>query len=699
MAKSRDSFAFFLLVLIIQKCQGRYLGSNSSSELVSDGLHDINSGSPSLLFKGLDSSEVCEHMFGFLPCTDNLVGHFFQIVMYEYLLFHGESYISGGSERVFKILGPGLFGASAFHVLGALPQSMIVLVSGLSKSKEIAQVKVMTGFGMLAGSTVLLLTLLWGTCVIFGRRDFSQDHVILEDSKSSILKEPKFERRLSWLSGTGVNIDEETSYTSMIMTVSVVPFIIVQMPRIFKFSSMARSILMLASLIVSVLFLFSYFFYQVFKPWIQKRRLEYVKNDHLMVDFLKHIQRHASGKLLTRQGAPNFLAIRRLFRSIDLDEDKTITLPELKQVVIETKAEEIQLIKNAIVAIMNEFDLDHDQKITEEEFENVCIKWLLKNNHAINKEESCSRDELYQQIMREYVWSKHLLCEISKHVESNIALGSLLTDDGRPSIPNIKRLFESFDHDNDNYISHSELEQLIRGMKIEKIGFNREEVVAELMKVLDKDGNQKIDEKEFVDGVANLLGLTTVDDIFLETWKETDKVLDDEKETKGQKYDGHLSEWFNSILLLLVGFILLSLLAEPLVESVQNFSEAAGIPPFFVSFVLVPLATNSREAVSAIVSASHRKPRTTSLAFSEIYGGVFTNNVLGLSLLLSIVYGRGLTWDFSAEVLIIIIICLIIGLIGSLRTKFPVWTCFIAYLLYPFSLMFVYVLDYVFGWS
>lgn len=45
------------------------------------------------------------------------------------------------------------------------------LVSGLSGSKETAQSQVFVGMGLLAGSTVLLLTIIWGTCVIVGKCD------------------------------------------------------------------------------------------------------------------------------------------------------------------------------------------------------------------------------------------------------------------------------------------------------------------------------------------------------------------------------------------------------------------------------------------------------------------------------------------------------------------------------------------------
>jgi hypothetical protein len=75
------------------------------------------------------------------------------------------------------------------------------------------------------------------------------------------------------------------------------------------------------------------------------------------------------------------------------------------------------------------------------------------------------------------------------------------------------------------------------------------------------------------------------------------------------------------------------------------------------------------------------------------------NNTLCLSVFLALVYVRDLTWEFSAEVLIILIVCVVMGAFGSFRTVYPLWTSIVAFLLYPFSLALVYVLDYVLGWS
>lgn len=77
----------------------------------------------------------------------------------------------------------------------------------------------------------------------------------------------------------------------------------------------------------------------------------------------------------------------------------------------------------------------------------------------------------------------------------------------------------------------------------------------------------------------------------------------------------------------------------------------------------------------------------------QIYDAVFMNNVLGFSVLLFVVCFRGVIWHFSAEVMIVVIVCSIMGLIASFKSRLPVWIMFIAYALYPLSLLLVYFVD------
>lgn len=91
---------------------------------------------------------------------------------------------------------------------------------------------------------------------------------------------------------------------------------------------------------------------------------------------------------------------------------------------------------------------------------------------------------------------------------------------------------------------------------------------------------------------------------------QSDEVVEDAGSTK----------WIalKAVLMLLVGTVIAAVFADPLVDVVDNFSDATSIPTFFISFIALPLATNSSEAVSAIIFASRKKIRTASLTFSEV---------------------------------------------------------------------------------
>ncbi|KAL3612271.1 hypothetical protein D5086_003291 [Populus alba] len=619
------------------------------------------------------------------------------------MLFHGEGYLASGGEKIFRILGPGVFGASAFQVLGALPESLILLASGLLNTREVAQESVSTGVGLLAGTSILLLTLLWGTCVIAGS---------IQSSKPTI-SNTSSSRLLSWLTEFGVTTDLETSYTSRIMGLSVIPFLILQVPKIFN-SNSGEHLTILTSLVVSVVSLLIYFFYQIFEPWIQKRRLEYVKYDEALLRILQLVQERALGRILTGEGAPNINAIQRLFEEIDKDGDDYISPSEVRQLLLDIKSTGMNINKDsASEELIKVLDLNDDKKITKEEFVYTFTKWLEETKYAMDRRYFTinSLKRFYQvfhpfvESTREHEMKRNLITEIVSHLQS-VALGNLIKEDGTPDLLAIRRLFEEIDRDEDNCISKDELKELMKKIEIGKISWDVDEAAEKIMEALDTSGDQMIDEKEFTEGIVrwpintseNVTPVSTrsQDDNNRGTWEEVDKLLKDEKTNAVDKSSW---AWFKAIMSMVLGAAILSVLAEPLTQSVQNFSEDAGIPSFFVSFVLVPLATNARAATTAITTACRKKSITTSLTFSEIYGGVFMNNVLGCSVLLFLIYVRGLTWEFSAEVLVVLITCAIMCLAVSFRSDFPLWTSFMAFLLYPFSLLLVYVfndvLDYV----
>ncbi|KAL7585676.1 hypothetical protein Lser_V15G45383 [Lactuca serriola] len=645
------SFAFFFCFLF-WSVTGRFL-QYDDGEQVSDGVYnhgDKHEQSFFLRFLGFsDSEEYCEQMYGFLPCSSNLPGHLFLIVVYEYLLYHGESY-AGGDGRIFGVLGNNFFGASVFQLLDSLPDSLILLASGLSSSKEKAQEYVVTGAGLLAGSSVMLLTLLWGVCFICGRTKF----YVKPGSKVK-------NKVMQLLTGSGVVTDAETSYHAKVMFFSLIPFVVMLLPSVFglSYSGGGYRIVVLVSLCVAVICLFSYFFYQLFDSRIQTRRLEYAEVERkveLQVPFYE-------------------------VQALMLDREKHLMLRQKEM-------EKMMKYPNASEKITMTRD---DFYSTFEDWLDV-TRQLMDDPHSLDKSGS-----EYNQVAELLLEDKNKLIELISIMMERASGQKLLKEDGGRDESAIARFYERIDTNHDGFITRDELKNFIMEMNYEEILMD-DEIAEIIMRHLDIDGNGNIDKQEFQSGVTKWL--KEMDHVASRNQKKQSRNKNLEKDRyQREEAKAKENEKFKAIVLLIIGIFMLTVLAEPLVESVRKFSESIKIEAFYVSFILVPLATNARTAIAAIRAASQKRHVTTSLTFSEIYHKVFMNNIFGFSVLVSVIYFRGLTWHFSAEILVVIIVCVIMGLLASFRSKFPMWTLFIAFPLYPLSLVVVYLLDDTFRFT
>merc|ERR1719253_678059 len=97
----------------------------------------------------------------------------FVFFTYAYVLLTSSGMISDGSELLLLIPSvAGLVGSVVLPTLGAVPDGMMILFSGLG---EDAQNEVAVGVGALAGSTVMLLTVTWFIAVFGGRVEIEDD--------------------------------------------------------------------------------------------------------------------------------------------------------------------------------------------------------------------------------------------------------------------------------------------------------------------------------------------------------------------------------------------------------------------------------------------------------------------------------------------------------------------------------------------
>merc|ERR1719230_2263664 len=90
------------------------------------------------------------------PTSVNNSALLFLTLIYAVILYQSSNLISSGSELLLLVPSlAGLVGSIVLPILGAVPDGMMTLFSGLG---EDAQSEVAIGMGVLAGSTVMLLT-------------------------------------------------------------------------------------------------------------------------------------------------------------------------------------------------------------------------------------------------------------------------------------------------------------------------------------------------------------------------------------------------------------------------------------------------------------------------------------------------------------------------------------------------------------
>lgn len=142
-------------------------------------------------------------------------------IVYMYFLSLASQMVSDGSEslRVFPS-GSGIVGSVLVPFLGALPESALVLFSGLGAH---AQDQITSGMGIIAGSTVLLLTLPWCIVILVGGVPLQEDGTA-DYSRS---QEP------AALCTSGITFGNlVVTYTKFMLTVSFA-YLIIQIPACF----------------------------------------------------------------------------------------------------------------------------------------------------------------------------------------------------------------------------------------------------------------------------------------------------------------------------------------------------------------------------------------------------------------------------------------------------------------------------------
>jgi Ca2+/Na+ antiporter len=142
--------------------------------------------------------------------------------------------------------------------------------------------------------------------------------------------------------------------------------------------------------------------------------------------------------------------------------------------------------------------------------------------------------------------------------------------------------------------------------------------------------------------------------------------------------------------LMLIGTLLVVIFSDPAVEVMTEIAARIDVSPFYISFILAPLASNASEVIAAYNYAKKKTRKSIQVSLTTLEGAACLNNTFCLSVFLGIVGFRHLEWTFTAEVISILFVQLTMGALVLLRQRsFTMSNAFFVLGLYPVSVMLV----------
>jgi hypothetical protein len=146
--------------------------------------------------------------------------------------------------------------------------------------------------------------------------------------------------------------------------------------------------------------------------------------------------------------------------------------------------------------------------------------------------------------------------------------------------------------------------------------------------------------------------------------------------------------------MLTIGTALVLIFSDPMVDVLSETAKRIGIPSFYVSFILAPLASNASEVIASTYYAQKKTSKSITISLTALEGAASMNNTFCLSIFMALIFFRGLAWQYSAETIAIILVQFGMGA-WALRNKMSALHAMLVLALFPLSVLFVALLEYL----
>lgn len=544
----------------------------------------------------------------------------FLTMLYGCVLFQASNLISDGSELLLLVprYAP-IVGSIVLPVLGAVPDGMMVLFSGLGPADK-AQTEVAVGVGALCGSTVMLLTLPWFASVFFGRVTLKDGVPTYKRPKNAGDDWEKLQGGSMSPLGTGVGLSVDIRRNAMLMMMTLSGYALVQVPALlvdrqprypdFVETAAERTAELYREAsavnkwaLVGLLWCSLEFGVYLYLMWTDG------SEDSITEAQVKAMQ---EGHLTLRGAMASFRD--RQWATFSNEGD-------LEQILLDKDSlDEVRRMCKILAPFFAEYDMNGDREIDFDEF-----RMIFKDvNENINKE------------------VQHTMFKAADTDES-----------GSINFEEFVACFMSYALD-----PASDIKERDHGKQIAVGSYYTSEAEDS------DDGGGGAEEEDVPQDLLNL------------DPEEQQKVI---KKRAFQK--------------MFVGTVLVLAFSDPTVGLFAAMGERTGIPAFYISFVLAPIASNSSEVVAAYNYAKKRTLKSMTTSLSTLEGAAIMNNTFCLGIFFGLVYFQHLAWEFTAETISICTVQILIALSVMCRSTQTVLDGYIVLAYYPLSLGLVYVLE------
>merc|ERR1712007_164180 len=144
---------------------------------------------------------------------------------------------------------------------------------------------------------------------------------------------------------------------------------------------------------------------------------------------------------------------------------------------------------------------------------------------------------------------------------------------------------------------------------------------------------------------------------------------------------------------LIMGTGVVLLFTDPMCDMLTCIGHKLGINPFYVSFLVAPLASNASELLAAMRMASKKTKASMVGALSSLEGAAIMNNTFCLGIFMLLIVWKHLMWTFAAETISILFVEVFVAFFVLIPQKQTLLhACFIM-LCYPACLLVVVGLE------